>query len=478
MIEVICSSLYTVNQQGGLKWHLHYHGKLYKLCLKFAILFLSGDNEGQHKFCGKYMPKTAQVSRICRTCNIPNEHTGDPHYKWRYYKMSELQKWVDKNDLDSLKDNSFHPVNNAFFSLPLCCSDRGILGLTPFDSLHTVKHGMIQMAIEQLVAQKKQKKNASSLSAAEKNLQKRNCVFSDSQKKVVDELSKFYGRTLTHQSDCNLPRTFFPQGICSNTKKAGHEQQGVLLLFLIAITCVNEVKYDNKQRIKSTNNLEVFMGEQHFGAYIVLLESLMLFEEWLKQDDFHLSQLRQFQKFLPLFLEFFHNTLNRTKGRGRNIIKPHIVLHLPDDIRRIGPPNCYDSALGESRHKTDAKAPAQRTQRRVDGFEKQLAQRYTENIVIERAMQEAFSDFLEADEEEYITLDRHDSIHVSKDTSCPIFEGQQYRFFEGKIFACQKAKNSKKYNTVHNIWPNQDHLSTFVGTCFSACYKLDMPPSV
>ena len=118
MIEVICSSLYTVNQQGGLKWHLHYHGKLYKLCLKFAILFLSGDNEGQHKFCGKYMPKTAQVSCICQTCNIPNEHTGDPHYKWCYYKMSELQKWVDKNDLDSLKDHSFHQVNNAFFLSP------------------------------------------------------------------------------------------------------------------------------------------------------------------------------------------------------------------------------------------------------------------------------------------------------------------------------------------------------------------------
>ena len=121
MIEIILSCLNTVNNQGGLKWHLHFKGQVYKLCLKFAILFVSGDNEGQHKFCGKYMPKTAQISRICRTCDIPNEHTGDPKFPWSYNKMADLQQWVANEDHEALKDNSFHCITNAFFSLPLCC---------------------------------------------------------------------------------------------------------------------------------------------------------------------------------------------------------------------------------------------------------------------------------------------------------------------------------------------------------------------
>ena len=92
-------------------------------------------------------------------------------------------------------------------------------------------------------------------------------------------------------------------------------------------------------------------------------------------------------------------------------------------------------------------------------------------------MQEAFSDFNEADEEQDFSLDSH-SGHFSQDTSCPVFRGQQYRFFEGNLFARIKSKNSKTYLPVDNLWPNQDHLAKFLGTCFSACYKSHVPQSV
>jgi hypothetical protein len=60
-----------------------------------------------------------------------------------------------------------------------------------------------------------------------------NGVFSDKVKVVFDNYAKIYGRKLSHQSDRQFNRAYFPSGISSNAKKNGHEEQCVLLLTLI-----------------------------------------------------------------------------------------------------------------------------------------------------------------------------------------------------------------------------------------------------
>jgi hypothetical protein len=62
-----------------------------------------------------------------------------------------------------------------------------------------------------------------------------NAIFTDAVKAVVDRYAKAYGRLLQHQSDRDLPRTFFPQGITHNSKKAASENLGVLVLLLVIL---------------------------------------------------------------------------------------------------------------------------------------------------------------------------------------------------------------------------------------------------
>ena len=73
---------------------------------------------------------------------------------------------------------------------------------------------------------------------------------------------------------------------------------------------------------------------------------------------------------------------------GSRVIKNHLILHLPDYIIRWGPPSGWDGSNLERSHKTQAKRPAQLTQRRQDTFLSQLSKRYSEIRLIKKAIGE------------------------------------------------------------------------------------------
>jgi hypothetical protein len=74
-------------------------------------------------------------------------------------------------------------------------------------------------------------------------------------------------------------------------------------------------------------------------------------------------------------LEYVEATLKKG-GMGTLLIKDHLYLH--DYMVKWGPLCQMNSGPNESHHKTMVKAPSKNTQRRLDMFIKQMAQRYTE----------------------------------------------------------------------------------------------------
>jgi hypothetical protein len=54
----------------------------------------------------------------------------------------------------------------------------------------------------------------------------------------LDSMAKRIGHFLSHQSDRQLPRTYFPFGVAAGTKLSGHVYQGVL--FVVLIMCYME----------------------------------------------------------------------------------------------------------------------------------------------------------------------------------------------------------------------------------------------
>jgi len=97
-------------------------------------------------------------------------------------------------------------------------------------------------------------------------------VFSQGFVNQIDEMTK--GALLSRQSDRNLPRTKFSQGITTDAKLRGHEESGALLVILLMLSLTRtSLHIINKQTL----------NEERAAAYIHLIESMLMMEQWTKQ---------------------------------------------------------------------------------------------------------------------------------------------------------------------------------------------------
>ena len=214
-----------------------------------------------------------------------------------------------------------------------------------------------------------------------------NGIFTDSVKCDFDARAKKYGRMLAHQSNRDFARSYFPSGITSNAKKNGHEESSVVLLCLIILVSKKGVDFFNVQ-FDGESDISVDVGIHRSTAYIELLTNLLLMENFLKSRQYTRKQMKLYGKYVPLFLESLKKAVDRVIGMAMKFIKFHLPMHSCDDITRFGPPMSWDSSTGESNHK-QMKDPAKRTQQNTKTFDIQTASRYTENLLIGRAVRYA-----------------------------------------------------------------------------------------
>ena len=180
---------------------------------------------------------------------------------------------------------------------------------------------------------------------------------------------------MLHQSDRTLPRTHINTNYTITTRKNASEMSGVLLVILIVFLTDEGEKH-----------LDEAMAEIGSTKFIKLLELLLLLEVFCQSETHTFSNVKLFQKFIPFFLNFYKETLQRTDGCGMKLIKYHLPNHFGDDILRFGSMLNFDTGIGESHHKTEAKYPSNNTQRRKAQFEIQTAIRQIESLAINIGM--------------------------------------------------------------------------------------------
>ena len=56
-----------------------YGGKIWKVKLKFAIVYVIGDTELHDKLCGKYGVRNNKVEKLCCHCDCSTENTDNIH---------------------------------------------------------------------------------------------------------------------------------------------------------------------------------------------------------------------------------------------------------------------------------------------------------------------------------------------------------------------------------------------------------------
>jgi hypothetical protein len=158
-------------------------------------------------------------------------------------------------------------------------------------------------------------------------------VFGDSVKQVLELYVEQIGNNLQRQSERNVPQTRFSQGLTKNEHMVkACEEQGILLLLLLFLssTADSTLLTSDKDELES-------MGVKRLSNYIGTIEHMILFEEFMKcTSGVTKRDLDTVHTFVCPLMERYKETVDRDKGNQLKIIKFHLMMHVPDDIRRFG----------------------------------------------------------------------------------------------------------------------------------------------
>ena len=223
---------------------------------------------------------------------------------------------------------SHHRTHNVFHDHDFGANVNNIHFATPGECLHMHQLGVAKRTVESI----------------------RGTVGKDNNK--FEAIARKLGGALSCNSDRCFPRTRFGTNtdVLNPNMKEGKDYAGMLLCHLLAFLSVK-----GKTVSKKDNN---FILHQ-----VWFIELVLGMEEFLKHGVMTLSRLDWLRKTVRYFLEQLTKHCSRTEGMGNNLIKNHLYLHLPDYIKRWGPPAGWDFAPSESHHKTEIKGPSKNTQR-------------------------------------------------------------------------------------------------------------------
>ena len=411
MLDKILES-YVKIQDSGFIWDLYYNNKLYKN-VEFVpfVPFIKCNTDEGDKLCGKYGNRNHNVSQICRYCMCPTDETDDPRANYKLKTKGQIKRLVDKMDLDALRDLSQHCINNATYKLRFGLHNKcGVHSATPLEMLHAILLGIFKYMRDSFF---EQTGKTSKLSVE------------------IDALARELGTLLHRQSDRDKPKTKFSKGIRKG-KLMAKEYTGILLCMLLVLRTAKGAEMLRKRR--------VIFSQVRLDDWVLLIETLLQWEEWMKSDTMLKKHVRAAQDKHRYIMWLIKKIANRKEGMGFKVTKFHAILHIADDILNFGVPMEVDTGSNESGHKP-VKNAAKLTQKNKDTFEEQVAKRLDEVHLLDMAKEEIEGrrlwDYFEGhDDDEEMT---------QKPTPIPSVSGSSFRFFEdndGEVY-CHHVRKIK-----------------------------------
>jgi hypothetical protein len=234
-----------------------------ELCFKVPLAFVIGDVEGHDVLCARY--HTHNTTMLSRECNCSMADADNHQVQCQYIQASELTRLRESHDQLALKHMCFHNVTNAFDKVCFGANQYGIHRATMSEVLHAIQKGWYVYM----------------LSGLYELLEGRSMGF-------LDTLAKRISRQCQHQSDRDLPRLSFPNGIMSYKLLHAHEMSGLLLL--ITICLFSYLGWDKNHTGDITKNS--FVRNRKCSSilsllknYRELIEMLLCMEAWMKQQS-------------------------------------------------------------------------------------------------------------------------------------------------------------------------------------------------
>ena len=368
---ILRESGYVQLQNQGFDWILQFRGEQFPVTFRTYVPFIIGDTEGHDRLCGHYTARFENIQQLCRVCKCPSALSS--YSKGVYQKRTPrelLTLLTSHNDAGFRAFSQSYLLRNGFDQLqfgfrPGTKPSRGIFGACPAEILHLLLLGWFKYCIEAFVVQLG---GVKSVKVA-----------------MFDNLCAEIGERLQRQSDRDVPRTNFPKGFSTIANLKGHEIVGCLVVMLFAIQTSN---FRSIVSAKQQDQPGKLGDPQHVADWILLLESLLQWHQWLKEPNMTKKIVRRSVKSLQWLMRLFQKVAPRDTGMEYNLIKMHLVLHIHEDILDHGVPQNVNSAFTESAHISMAKHTARNTQKRRSSFTYQAAKRYVENLALDLAFYE------------------------------------------------------------------------------------------
>eukprot|EP00978_Attheya_sp_CCMP212_P024024 scaffold74772_cov53-Attheya_sp.AAC.1 len=209
-------------------------------------------------------------------------------------------------------------------------------------------------------------------------------LFTRTETKQFDQLSKVYSEQHKHQSDRSFPRTSSSHGFSNVTRLQGHEYVGCLFLSVLVLSSRPWQSVMVRFTPKKQERVKQFLD---------LFQTLLALHSFAKTKKLPREMFRVYKgesesrasNAIHICVQKFRTVLKRKKGNGTKLTKVHQMLHVAYYIDMFGSAiNWYGSPC-ESLHKYFVKRPGQKTQWRPDNFEQQSGQRVFESYIIESA---------------------------------------------------------------------------------------------
>ena len=366
--------------------------------LHVRLAFVVGDIKGQNPMACHMGCFSSNLKRMLPSCDCPQshadlfqEHQCKPCYKVetdteidrciRIIQSGEHGK-VGQSRTD-LRNISKIGVVSAFRDFSFGNNPCGIYGSLPIETLHAWLLGLMEYELEGVYSYVTPSKAISRWTRLRYkghpngSLSKRPTHVKFMESWVKTDQGEFERRikiaktVCTRQSDRDIPKTPFNNGVTILYRLTGQEYPGLVMLTMVTLDGMLPTT-------KAPNNLLC----KKFSLLLWWTLSLNVSLNKPSKTSTQIDMLNtKIQRFLKLYRELIGPQREMRSKCGIRIVKFHALTHFPRRFREFGCASNYFGGPFESCIKTMAKCKLARTSRKHGSFVPELMKRYFEQQV-------------------------------------------------------------------------------------------------
>jgi hypothetical protein len=386
MLDHILDEMKMINRHGGIKLSIPKltGAGFVDVIARPQLQFVIGDCKGNNMLTGRYASHGIQVKHLCRDCVVPTKLANESAGRCTFRSNFNMQNMSFQN----LRLNSFHNLEkNSFWDLPFGGNPGGIYLSTPIEVLHGI--------------------NLGHCAYIHSSMEYRFPPTFHNKMRPWAKIVSLMGRRQSLRGFPDLRP--FRNGLLNQSSLTGDEKVGrVFILFLMfmqsefildALHPRNTYPYfsvredEDVDEERKAEKVQITLHD--LRAHLMMFEKTLCMHAWLKSDTLPRNDLIETEGnggYSPAdaafrsYMDLMNENIYLKGGVGTNTTKFHQLKHFTKYISEFGVPQNFDGGILEHHGKEMVKDLAQRTNKKFSTISQDIATRFVEERMFEKAI--------------------------------------------------------------------------------------------